>query len=272
MRGGRGAVIVGDMEPVAKRIQYIRQALGMTQGRMGQVLGVSRGAIGNWEYGQGIKTENLTAIAQAFGVPLDWLVTGRGEPPNLDRDGDVQRISLSSITPESSLSDDDGTHPPAIADIDYHGSAPGAVPEINVKAGAGPAVSDTKIVATQSRGIVSGHQVKDEWILPENYLRHELGVKPNRTWVLEVIGDSMAPTLNSGDRVLVDTTQKSLTPDGIFVIDDGEGPMVKRLQRDLEAETARVYVISDNPAHRTFALSLDRFRVVGRVCGKISRL
>lgn len=39
---------------------------------------VTRGAVGNWERGAGIKRENLQRIAQVFGVSFDWLATGRG--------------------------------------------------------------------------------------------------------------------------------------------------------------------------------------------------
>ena len=44
--------------------------------------GVTRGAVGNWELGKGIKTANLQRIAEEFGVSFEWLTTGRGDPLN----------------------------------------------------------------------------------------------------------------------------------------------------------------------------------------------
>lgn len=40
---------------------------------------VTRGAVGNWELGKGIKRENMQRIADTFGISFEWLATGRGE-------------------------------------------------------------------------------------------------------------------------------------------------------------------------------------------------
>lgn len=51
----------------------------MTQDEFARRLGVTRGAVGNWERDQGIKTENLSTISEIFRVPIDWLVRGGDE-------------------------------------------------------------------------------------------------------------------------------------------------------------------------------------------------
>lgn len=43
-------------------------------------LGVSRGAVGNWEIGAGINFANLELIVLDFGVSLNWLANGLGSP------------------------------------------------------------------------------------------------------------------------------------------------------------------------------------------------
>lgn len=65
------------------RVKQVRDALGLTQEAFADRLGVSRGAVGNWELGQGIKRENLASIARlsAGRVTMDWLVDGRGRGP-----------------------------------------------------------------------------------------------------------------------------------------------------------------------------------------------
>lgn len=70
-----------DMESVAERIKFVRKLSGLTQAGFAARLGTTRGAVGNWELGGGIDTPNLTAIADKFGVPLDWLANNRGSAP-----------------------------------------------------------------------------------------------------------------------------------------------------------------------------------------------
>jgi DNA-binding transcriptional regulator YiaG len=48
------------MPNIGKRIKLLRESVpGRTQADFARLLGVSRGAVGNWELGQGIKRENL---------------------------------------------------------------------------------------------------------------------------------------------------------------------------------------------------------------------
>lgn len=66
---------------IGKRIAQLRKEhLGIeSQQVFAKRLGnVTRGAVGNWELGKGIKRENLQRIANVFEVSFDWLATGRG--------------------------------------------------------------------------------------------------------------------------------------------------------------------------------------------------
>lgn len=97
-------------------------------------------------------------------------------------------------------------------------------------------------------------------------------MQPGEIMVLEVVGDSMSPTLDSGDRVLVDTTYSKPTPDGIYVIEEGDGPMVKRLQLVRRSDPPEIRIISDNKHHEPYTLRLDDIRIIGRVSGRVTRM
>ena len=68
------------MPNIGKRIKLLRESVpGRTQADFARLLGVSRGAVGNWELGQGIKRENLVLVSQKTGASLDWLMGNNGE-------------------------------------------------------------------------------------------------------------------------------------------------------------------------------------------------
>ena len=46
--------------------------------------------------------------------------------------------------------------------------------------------------------------------------------------MITIDGDSMEPLLGSGDRILIDTSQRVPAPPGIFVIWDGPGLVAQR--------------------------------------------
>lgn len=71
------------------RIRHLRsEILGISrQADFAERLGVTRGAVGNWEVGKGVKRENLERIAGTFHISLIWLATGQGTPvgkPSID--------------------------------------------------------------------------------------------------------------------------------------------------------------------------------------------
>jgi phage repressor protein C with HTH and peptisase S24 domain len=83
--------------------------------------------------------------------------------------------------------------------------------------------------------------------------------------IIRVEGDSMAPTLNTGDDILVDSGDAlERLRDGIYVLRVDEALLVKRLA--LHPVGSRVTVQSDNPAYPDWPdCSLDQIHCVGRV-------
>lgn len=70
------------MKSHGQRIAYFRdEVLGMNQEQFAEALGVSRGAVGNWERDKPISRKNIEAIATKWSISSDWLLSGRGTPP-----------------------------------------------------------------------------------------------------------------------------------------------------------------------------------------------
>jgi transcriptional regulator with XRE-family HTH domain len=113
----------------------------------------------------------------------------------------------------------------------------------------------------------------ESWVFPASFVREQLHSSPERLLVIEANGDSMAPTVVSGDRVIVDTGHKTPTPDGLYAIRDAfAGIVIKRLQVMRPAKQAHVKIISDNPKQGSEEVPLSDLEVVGKVvcCLKLS--
>ena len=63
---------------VGARIKAARASRKYTQETFAAALGVTRGAVSNWEAGRGVARANLTRIAEITGASIEWLVTGQG--------------------------------------------------------------------------------------------------------------------------------------------------------------------------------------------------
>jgi transcriptional regulator with XRE-family HTH domain len=109
-------------------------------------------------------------------------------------------------------------------------------------------------------------RIKSEaWVFPASFVREQLQASAKKLLVLEAEGDAMAPTIMSGERVIVDTGDKTATTDGLYAIrDSSDNVIIRRLQLLRAARPPRVKIISDNPKHATEEAALDEIEIVGK--------
>jgi hypothetical protein len=93
-----------DLTTRGGRICFVReQILGLTsQDELAALLGVKRGAVGNWELNKGIKFENLSAIARLSGVPMEWIDSRQGPDPTQRKVIDGEFAEVGRISPPPS--------------------------------------------------------------------------------------------------------------------------------------------------------------------------
>lgn len=126
------------------------------------------------------------------------------------------------------------------------------VPKLAVGASAGPGAS------------IDGEPVEGAVAFDPKWLR-DLGADPRALSIIRVEGDSMAPTLNDGDDILVDGGDAGARlRDGIYVLRMDDGLMVKRIARAPGA--GRISVLSDNAQYPSYPdLPMASVQLVGRV-------
>lgn len=130
------------------------------------------------------------------------------------------------------------------------------IPELDVRASAGGGLlgENEKMVA--------------EWQVPSGVVRGYSTAPAAELRIITVMGDSMEPTLQPGQRVLVDTGDRKPSPPGIFVVWDGLGLVIKRVQMVPHSEPPKVKITSDNVKYETYERSLEEAYIQGRVIGQ----
>lgn len=142
----------------------------------------------------------------------------------------------------------------------------GEIVEVDARAGAGLGAGGELLnVSENGRDIISQEAPVALWRLPPEYLRFELRVAEQAVRLVEVIGDSMAPTLMSGDRIMVNTGDRRPSPPGVFALWDGLGVVVKRVEHIPQTDPAILRITSDNPHHASYERTVDEVQLIGRV-------
>ena len=83
-----------------------------------------------------------------------------------------------------------------------------------------------------------------------------------KTILLDVDGDSMAPTPLNGDTVLIDLGRTELREGRIYAIAVGDVVQVKRLQL---VTGPRIRVIADNPQYHTYESAPNEVKIIGQM-------
>ena len=89
-----------------------------------------------------------------------------------------------------------------------------------------------------------------------------LSVSEGRLRALRIAGDAMAPTLLDGDDVLVDTSRRTPSPPGLFMLSDGASHAAKRLEQLSGGQTR---VISDNSRYAPRECPAKELEILGRI-------
>lgn len=214
----------------------LRQVVERAGGRVATARksGVPVGTLNNYLAGRDLPRSALVAIADATGVSVEWLATGRGE----------RHPDGTSVAPRER--EDIAASPPL---------SPGYVllPRLDVQASAGGGrVNDLE-------------QVVQYLAFDAEWLRSTLRRSPDQLLLIEARGDSMEPTIRDRDLLLVDVSDQELSNPAIHVLRVGEVLLVKRVERRLDGS---LVVTSDNPRYQPEILTpaaAPSVSVVGRV-------
>jgi hypothetical protein len=122
------------------------------------------------------------------------------------------------------------------------------------------------VMVSAGPGALVGEELgKPYFAFDERWLKALTPTAPSNLSIVRVEGDSMAPTLNAGDDILVDLGDAAdRLRDGIYVLRIDDALVVKRLA--LNPLGRRVTVQSDNPAYSDWPdCRLDEINCIGRV-------
>lgn len=195
------------------------------------------------------------AVAEASGLNRSFIydiIRGKSVRPTrskLQKVADVLRVDVAWL-------------------IDGDGTLEGEEPKIYSPDTTFVGISGVKAKASAGGGTIvhaEDEQVSKMYHFRQSWVENELDANAKQLRILRVTGDSMMPTLNDGDTILVDMGRKSPYPPGLFVLHDGMGLMAKRIEHIPSSEPPRISVTSDNPNYSPYECLLDEVNIVGRI-------
>lgn len=218
-----------------------RARLGLTEQQFAVRVGVSRGAVQQWEKegGTAPTRKNQPAVADLLGITVAELMA--------DSASETDKRIESSLTPilawdhEEDLPQGEYVFIPRL--------------DIHLSAGNGREQIEVEFVKKLPQAF------RADWIRDKK-------LSPNKLASMKVDGASMEPLLFDNDTVVVDISQNTVKDGKVFALWYEGGERIKRLWK-LPGGGLRIK--SDNPEHETIdvlSANADSVRIIGRVVHK----
>lgn len=223
---------------IGERLKQERERLKLTQPEFAEAAGAAKRTLIDWE--KGVSSPTAVQLSALADIGVDVLYVLQGEAPQAN-----SRARAPAMAPAVSTSKDDRELPDWTAYVQ--------VPHYDVRASAGNGT------------VVHEENVVDHLVFKRDWVMRSMGLDPKRLALIDVRGDSMSPTINDGDLILLDTREGQQTTEGIYAINLAGGLLVKRLRLRL---SGAVEVISDNERYGTETINGDQLaqlHIVGRV-------
>lgn len=228
------------METLAQRLKVIMDEQGISQNALARMVGVTQPSIKKIIDGDTLEPKKILEIANALNVDVQWLKNGKGEQPSFSQ----------AVEKEEEFAEDENQLRVEVMDV-YASAGNGA------------------FLTGDLVGDVCAIEFENDYFLQQFQRASGKGLA-----IINVKGDSMSPTLESGDLLYVDTTINCYQGDGLYVFSFNDALYVKRLQ----LAGRKILVLSDNKLYDKWEITADeeaQFTIHGKVeflQGKIRRV
>ncbi|MFV3316533.1 LexA family transcriptional regulator [Pseudomonas sp. NY15374] len=224
----------------SQRLKAARKHAKLTQAELSKAVGITQTSISDLERGKSASSTFSASIARICGVSALWLETGEGSM-TVDDTGSAGYPSQGPASSETI--NIEGLPAPLAHKIKSYRSLVD-VPRYDIEGSMGPGSEPPDI-----------NMVVEHMSLDANWVRQNLTyTKLENLKLISGRGDSMAPTIRSGDAVLVDAGVNSVEDDAIYFFLMRGKLQIKRIQRGLDGLT----IISDNGQYPPIEVPGDR--------------
>ncbi len=111
-----------------------------------------------------------------------------------------------------------------------------------------------------------------DWVIPANILNARTQAPPDKIKIFQVRETAMESEFKQGEYVLVDLSDRTPTPPGVFLVSDGFGHMLRNCAFMPKTHPPTVRVSALQQGFMAQTLKLEDFLITGRVIAKLQML
>lgn len=112
----------------------------------------------------------------------------------------------------------------------------------------------------------------ESWTIPAHIFRQRTKAPPEQIRIFTAQESVMAPDVLLGDPVLVDLSDRTPSPPGIFIVSDGLGHIIRRCDYVPHSDPPQIRLSTSSGKAEPLTLPLGKAGILGRVIAKLQWL
>ena len=120
-----------------------------------------------------------------------------------------------------------------------------------------------------SKGLSDNAQPEQNWVIPAGLITQRTDAPQNQIKVFKIQENMMSPDFNQGEHVMIDLSDNTPSPAGIFAVSDGFGTMIRHCEFMAGSKPPTIRVSANQQKFQPQILRLGEFKLLGRVIAKM---
>ncbi len=111
-----------------------------------------------------------------------------------------------------------------------------------------------------------------EWVIPADILGQRTQAPPDQVKIFQIQENTMEPEFRHGEHVVIDTSDTTPSPPGVFIVSDGFGYLIRQCEYMPQSNPPEIKVSAKDKSFHPQILKKGEFKIIGRVIAKLQWL
>lgn len=110
---------------------------------------------------------------------------------------------------------------------------------------------------------------ESDWVMPASLFKSRTNAAPEQIRVFAVQESAMTPDFMPGEHVLVDLSNTTPSPPGVFLLSDGLGHIIRQCAYVPHSSPPAIRLVATNEKYDSCTVPLSGTKIIGRVIAKL---
>lgn len=117
--------------------------------------------------------------------------------------------------------------------------------------------------------VAGANNQQTPWVMPASVFNQRTNASPEDIKIFQIQEKTMEPDYNLGEHVVIDLSNKTPSPPGVFIISDGFGHLIRQCEYIPKSNPPEIKISALKQGFQPQILKEQDFKIIGKVIAKV---